>query len=128
MAESIVKYLPEQDITCHASAAIVGARCVSISGVPVEGNPTVAPSGAGAKVFGIAATDAATGAKVAVHHSPGGVYPVEVGTGGVTAGAVVEAAATGTVVTRSAGIPVGTVTETAAAGAQVFVHFAPHQI
>jgi hypothetical protein len=128
MAESIVKYLPEQDITCHAGAAITGARCVSISAVPTEGNPTVTHSGAAAKVFGISATDAASGAKVAVHHSPGGVYPVEVGSGGVTAGQVVEAAATGVIITRSAGIPVGTVLETAAAGAQAFVHFTPAAI
>lgn len=124
-AESIEKYANGRPITCNAGAAITGARFVSITAAPTSGNPTVQHTGAAAKVFGVSCTDAASGAILAVHVNRGDVVPVEAGTGGVTAGQVVEAAATGTAVTRSAGIPAGTCVEGAAAGAQALIMLAP---
>lgn len=96
---------------------------MSISAAPTEGNFTVQHTGAAAKAFGVSATDAASGAKVTVWR--GGVVPVEAGTGGVTAGQVVEAAATGTAVTRAAGIACGTCVEGAAAGSQALIALDP---
>lgn len=123
MAESIPKFKPQNSPTCHAGAAITGARFVSISAAPTEGNTTVQHTGAAAKAFGVSATDAASGAKLTVWR--GGVVPVEAGTGGVTAGQVVEAEAAGKAITRSAGIACGTVVEGAAAGAQALIALDP---
>lgn len=125
MAESIPKYRPGTSITCHASADVVGARCVAITGAPVDGNPRVGPPGAGARCFGVTATDATSGNKVGVHAAPGQVIPIEAGAGGVAAAAIVEATATGVIITRAAGIPVGEVVEGAAAGAQALVRWLP---
>lgn len=121
MAESIEKYANGRPITCAAGAAITGARFVSISAAPTSGNPTVTHTGAAAKVFGVSATDAASGAILPVHINDGDVVPVEAGTGGVTAGQVVEAEAAGKAITRSAGIAAGTCVEGAAAGAQALI-------
>lgn len=125
MSESVPKYRPGTSITCHASATITGARCVAVTGEPVEGNIQVGPPGAGAKCFGVAATDAVSGNKVGVHVAPGQVIPIEVGAGGVAANAVVEATATGVIITRAAGIGVGLVVEGAAAGLQALVKWQP---
>lgn len=125
MAESIPKYRPGVSITCHANAALTGARCVAIAGAPIDGNPRVGPPAGGARCYGVTATDAASGDKVGVHVTPGQHIPIEVGAGGVAAGAAVEATATGTIITRAAGIPVGEVVEGAAAGAQAIVKWAP---
>jgi hypothetical protein len=127
MAFSDLKYKGDS-VTCHAAGAIVGARCVAISAAPTGGNPTVNVPAAGAKCFGVAATDVASGNKFTVWHRPGLVLEIEAGAGGVVAGAVVEATATGTVITRAAGIPVGGVVEGAAAGAKALVRWNPDLI
>lgn len=125
MAESIEKYANGRPMTCAAGAAITGARFVSITAAPTSGNPTVQHTGAAAKVFGVSCTDAASGAIVAVHHNHGDVVEVEAGTGGVAAGEVVEAAATGVAITRASGIPAGTCTLAAAAGAKALIKLNP---
>lgn len=124
MAESIRKF-DGDSVTCHASAALTGARCVAVTGIPIEFNIQVGPPAAGAKCIGVTATDAASGAKVGVHVAHGQIIPIEVGAGGVTFNDVLEATATGVVITRTTGIPVALATESAAAGAQVLVRWSP---
>jgi hypothetical protein len=58
---------PADRVTCTATAAVTGKRFVAISGDrQADGTYSVAPAGAGAKVFGVAAFDAAAGRKVTV--------------------------------------------------------------
>ena len=97
----MAEYLPLHDdgdaITRSASAAITGGQLVSVSG-----SGTVAPSGAAdVPWLGVAAFDAASGADVTVF--TGGVQRIVAGTGGVTAGQLVHAGASGTVVTHTNG-------------------------
>lgn len=97
----MAEYLPLHDdgdaITRSASAAITAGQLVSVSG-----SGTVAPSGAGdAPWLGVAAFDAASGANVTVF--TGGVQRITAGTGGITAGQLVHAGASGTVVTHTNG-------------------------
>jgi ornithine cyclodeaminase/alanine dehydrogenase-like protein (mu-crystallin family) len=85
-------------ITSQASAAVIGARCVSASG-----NNTVANSGAAAvTVLGIAAHDAVTGDKLAVWPLQGVVHEVT-GAGVVAAGDLLATGANGTVAAIGAG-------------------------
>lgn len=121
MAESIPKFRPGVALTCHAAAAITGARFVTVVGEPVGGNTQVGVPGAGARVFGVAAQDAAAGAKVGVHHSPGQVVPVEAGAA-LAAGDLVTPSATGVAVVAAAGNAIaGQVTQGAGLGAQALV-------
>jgi hypothetical protein len=92
MAEYLPLHLPGRAVTRSASAAIVAGNLVSVSG-----SGTVAPSAAGdTSWFGTAGFDAASGATVTVFC--GGTQRLVAGTGGVTAGSLVQAGATGTVV------------------------------
>jgi hypothetical protein len=96
MAEYAPRYAPGADITSQASATTTAGQLVSVSG-----DGTVAPSGANDTAWvGVAAFDAASGAKVTIR--TGGVQRL-VNTGGVTAGDMVVASATaGTVATLAA--------------------------
>ena len=97
MAEVTPRYAPGAAQTWTASAAITGGQLLIVSG-----SGTVAPaSGASAAYIGVAGNDAASGAPVQVY--TGGVQRIVAGTGGVTAGQTVEAAAGGTVVTHTNG-------------------------
>ena len=85
-------------ITQTASAAITGGRLVEVTG-----NNTVGPAGAASvKVLGVAATDAASGAKVDVWPLPGIVHRV-LGTGAINAGDNLAAGAAGVVAAIGAG-------------------------
>lgn len=68
-------------VTCTTSAAVTGKTLVAISGdAQDDGTYTVAPAGAGAKVFGVAAWDAPSGGKVTVITVPSGqIVPVTAG-------------------------------------------------
>lgn len=90
-------------LTCHASAAVIGCRFVSISGARVDGNPAVAHTGAGLDPFGVAARDKAIGEKVMVHRDRTIVVPVEVGVTPVVAGGLVMSDAVGRCVPYVAG-------------------------
>lgn len=97
MAEYLPLHKPGQAITRSASASITAGQLVSVSG-----SGTVAPSGAGdVPWLGVAAFDAASGANVTVF--AGGTQRIVAGTGGVTAGQLVHAGASGTVVTHTNG-------------------------
>ena len=113
-----VPYWDEADtITCHAGAAITGKRFVGISGPRIDGNPTVTHAAAAAAPsrVGVAAYDAAVGAKVTVYFGHQ-VMPVTVGAAAVAAGAPVGSDATGLAVAAGANPPLGTAFDDAAVG------------
>lgn len=119
MPESIPKQ-HGRTITCHAGAALVGARFVAITGEPVGGTPLVGAPAAGARTYGVTARDAAAGAKVSVHR-PGQIVPVEASVA-LAAGNLVTPTATGAAAVAAVGQHIaGQVTEGAAAGGQALV-------
>jgi hypothetical protein len=121
MAEYLPLHAPGRAITRSASAAITGGQLVIVSG-----SGTVAPSSAASAAWvGVAGFDAGSGDNVTIH--AGGVQRCIAGTGGVTAGQLVEPAAGGTVVTHTNGTNdfnvVGLALSTATAGNTVEVQF-----
>lgn len=90
MADMVPFYFPADTLTCHADGAVTGQRFVGISGARTDDNPTVAHAAGGD--FGVAARDAADGAKVTVFTV--GVLAVEA-SGAIAAGARVVSAADG---------------------------------
>lgn len=116
MAEYVPIHTPGQSVTSTASAAITGGQVLVASG-----NGTVAPSSAAsAAVVGVAAFDAASGAKVTYY--TGEIHEVTA-TGAITAGQTVEAATAGTVAAHTNGTNdlniIGVALTTAAGGAKV---------
>jgi hypothetical protein len=96
MADYLPVYREGDAITLSASATITGGTVVEVSG-----SGTVGPAGAGSlKVVGVAAFDAASGARVTVY-GRGMVHEV-VNSGGVTAGDQLITAAAGKVATLAA--------------------------
>lgn len=97
MAEYLPLHKPGEAITRSASAAITAGQLLSVSG-----SGTVAPSAA-ADVgwLGVASRDTASGDTLTVFC--GGTQRIVAGTGGVTAGALVHAGASGTVVAHTPG-------------------------
>lgn len=97
MAEYLPLHKPGEAITRSASAAITGGQLLSVSGAG-----TVAPAAAGDTAWlGAASKDTASGDILAVFC--GGTQRLVAGTGGVTAGQLVQAGANGTVVTHTNG-------------------------
>lgn len=87
---------PGADLPILTSAAVTGGQLVAVSG-----NQTVAPTSAATGAWlGVAAFDAASGAKVTVH--AGGVHELAA-SGAIAAGANVVGAADGAVATVGAG-------------------------
>lgn len=103
-----------------ASAAVVGGQLVEATTTGAVG-----PAGANSlKVVGVAAFDAATGARVTVHPIPGNIHET-VTPGGSAVGDTIAAAAAGAVATAvagtaaAAGYDLGIATTTASAGNKV---------
>lgn len=100
-------YAPGADITAQATAAVTARRFVAITGDRVSGgNIAVAPAPAGARAFGVAAHDAATGALVTVVRGNSRVVKVAAGSA-IAAGSEVEVGADGKAVTKASGVAVG---------------------
>lgn len=98
-------YSPGGDITAEATAAVTARRLVAISGNRASGgNLSVAHAAAGARAFGVAKHDAATGELVGIARD--GVVLVTAG-GSIAAGAEVEVGSAGRVVTATTGKVVG---------------------
>lgn len=115
MAEYLPIYKPGHGITLKASAGITGGQLVEVTG-----SGTVGPAGAAsAKVVGVAAFDAAINDNVTVF--AGGVQH-GTASGAITAGDVVQAAASGQVASGTTA-PVGIALTSAASGADVRVQF-----
>jgi hypothetical protein len=113
MADYAPVFLPGTVFTSQASATITGGQVLEVSG-----NGTVAPAGAGSvKVVGVAAHDAASGAKVAVIANKV-VHDTTAGTGGITAGNNLLTEAAGVVVAGAAavGTRIGVAMTTATVG------------
>jgi hypothetical protein len=92
MPDYTPKYLYGDEATGTASATIVGGQLLVVSG-----DDTVGPAGdaADVTVIGVAAQDAASGARVS--YFPRGKIHITTTAGAVTAGAGVSAGAAGTV-------------------------------
>lgn len=104
MANDLIPFKEDGErVTCTPSTAVVGKTCVSISGDRnADGTYTIAPSGAGGKVFGIAAWDCPVGGRVTVVTvTSGHIVPVTT-SGVITAGQSVKPAAGGTVIAATA--------------------------
>lgn len=121
MAEYLPLYAPGRAIARQASAAISAGNLVVVTGSGTVGPTT----GATASWVGVAANDASVGDNVTIF--AGGIQRIVAGTGGVTAGQLVEAAASGQCVTHTNGTNdfnvVGLALNTAVAGALVEVQF-----
>lgn len=114
MPNYVPLYKPGSSLPYTASAAITGGQLLEVTGSGTVG-PAVAAS---VKVVGVAAFDAASGARVTIH--TGGVQRVAAAAGGVTAGDIIAAGAAGTVAPIGAGVfgtKLGIALTTAAAGA-----------
>lgn len=97
MAEYLPLHKPGEAITRAASAAITSGQLLSVSG-----SGTVAPCSAGdTSWLGVASKDTASGDNLTVFC--GGTQRIVAGTGGVTAGSLVQAGAAGTVVAHTNG-------------------------
>lgn len=89
MSDYLPVFLPGTAVTLTASAAITGGQLLAVSG-----SGTVAPAAAGSAAYiGVAASDAASGARVTVY--PRGVIHETVADGDITAGAQLQTGATG---------------------------------
>lgn len=98
MSDYAPLFMPGDVITCTTSAAVTGGRLAAVSG-----NGTVAHAGADSNaVIGVFAFDAASGTQVSVHGR--GQVHVSTAAGAITAGDRINAAATGTVKTATAGV------------------------
>lgn len=96
MAEYLPLYKPGKEITRAASASITGGQLVIVSG-----SGTVAPASAATHLWvGVAAFDAASGDNVTVFSE--GVQRLTA-SGAITAGQLVEAAASGAVAAHTNG-------------------------
>ncbi|SIM07995.1 Uncharacterised protein [Mycobacteroides abscessus subsp. abscessus] len=100
-------YAPGADITAHATSPVTARRFVAISGDRVAGgNIAVAPAPAGARAFGVAAHDGATGALVTVVRGNSRVVKVAAASA-IAAGAEVEVGTAGKAAALASGIAVG---------------------
>lgn len=132
MANDLIPYKrPGEDLTCNATAAVIGKRCVQITaakvnhaeglaatadgGVYQAGLPSAAgAAGAGKRVLGVAKYDAALGALFGVVND--GVVPITT-SAIIGHGQLVEVAADGTIIPNAAGVPIGMALDDAASGA-----------
>lgn len=109
-------YEPATAITGHVGVTVTGKRFVKVSAdrqagpalnaSSTGGNIVVAPCGAGQKAIGVAAKDAAAGAKVGIWVQ-NVVIPVKCGAVALTAGVEVESDATGQAVVLASGKSLG---------------------
>jgi len=97
MAEYLPKFLPGKAVTALSSATITGGQLVYVTG-----SGTVGPAGAAANIpVGVASRDVVSG--VAVGYFARGTVHRLTASGTVTAGDLVEAAASGAVATHTVG-------------------------
>lgn len=113
-------------VTAYVEAAVTGKRAVIISGPRVDDLPQISPAGAGAVTFGVAARDAATGARVTVHR--GGIIPVTAGAS-ITAGQAVKSTSVGKATPAANGdVAIGVAIDDAAEDEDTPVAFYPHVV
>lgn len=120
--ECIPLFRPGADVTCLTTGAVTGKTFVDISATrdATTGLFKVATAAAASKALGVAAYDAASGARVPVIAGPGHIVPVTA-RGAITAGAEVEVGGTGGIVTLASGKAVGKALETGSNGNDCFI-------
>lgn len=118
--ECIPLYRPGQDITAVTTGAVTGKTFVDYSAAMTTGLPSVNTATAAGKVAGVAAYDAASGARVAIIRGKGQIVPVTAG-GTIAALAEIEVGASGRPVVFSAGVKVGRALTAGTSGNQMFV-------
>jgi hypothetical protein len=123
--ECIPLYRPGADLTCLTTGAVTGKTFVDISAAPspalsAGGNIRVNTATAAGTVLGVAAYDAASGARVPVISGKGVVVPVTAG-GTIAYGAEVEVGSSGRAVTLAAGKAVGRALEAGTNGNDIFI-------
>ena len=118
--ECIPLYRPGLDITAVTTGAVVGKTFVDYSAALTTGLVSVVTATAAGKVAGVAAYDAASGARVPVIRGKGQIVPVTAGAA-ITALAEVEVGTGGKAVTFSAGVKVGRALSTGVNNTDCFV-------
>lgn len=112
-------FRPGWHVTARATAQLTGKRFVGISAdLDDDGVIRVGLPAAGARTFGVAAHDAATGTVLTILRR--GIIPVTAG-GTITAGQEVQVDNVGRVVTLAAGVSIGQAVENATTGQDVAV-------
>lgn len=129
MANDLIPFKEDGErVTCTPSAPVTGKTLVSISGDrQADGTYTIAPAGAGGKVFGVACWDAPAGGRVTVVTIPSGhIVPVTAGAA-LAAGDSITPEAGGTaVVAAGAARACGIVLTGAADGDDAVVQLVNH--
>ena len=120
--ECIPLFRPGADVTCLTTGAVTGKTFVDISATrdAATGLFKVATAAAGAKAFGVATYDAASGARVPVIAGPGHIVPVTA-RATIAFGAEVEVGGTGGVITLASGKAVGKALEAGTNGNDIFI-------
>lgn len=121
--ESIPVFRPGGDLTATASGAVTGKTFVNITAgytLATGVIPTVATAAAAGLTLGVAAYDAASGARVAVIAGPGTITPVTAG-GTIAVGAEVEVGASGQAVTIASGKARGRAMSAGTSGSDVLI-------
>lgn len=118
--ECIPHYRPGADITAVTTAAVTGKTFVDLSAALTTGLPSVAPSTAAGKTVGVAARDAASGARVSIIRGKGSIVPVTAG-GTIAYGAEVEVGSAGKAVTIASGVAVGRAWSAGTSGNDVII-------
>lgn len=109
--ECIPLFRPGADISATTTGAVTGKRCVAHSaalttGTVNAGLPQVATAAAGLGIAGVAAYDAASGARVAVIRGARTILPITAGAT-VTALSEVEVGTNGRVINKASGVAIG---------------------
>ncbi|UEA58575.1 DUF2190 family protein [Gordonia otitidis] len=110
-------FRPGASVTIRATTALSGGRLVAIASA-YDGNFPTKLCPAGAKPFGVATADIASGALGTALRE--GIIPLIAGAS-ITAGTQVESDAQGRVIPLNTGIPVGTAVEAGTTGLPVAV-------
>lgn len=117
MPDCVPAWIPGEQLTAFAAAALTGCRLVKISAAPQsDGTPTVNVPGAGDPCYGVAAQDAPINTAVMVYRSST-ILPVESGAA-FAAGAELQCDASGRVITLAAGVKVGIAHQAAGAAGE----------
>lgn len=122
MADCIPLFRPGGDITVLTTAAVTGKTFVGVSAArdTATGLIKAAPATAAGPALGVAARDAASGARGAVIAGPGTILFVTAG-GTIAAGAQVEVGSAGKAVTLASGIAVGLALEAGTSGNDLLI-------
>lgn len=112
-------FRPGRDVTVLTTGAVTGKTFVAISAAPDASGLLKGATAAGAaKAFGVAARDAASGARVLVIKK--GIVPVTAG-GTIAVGAEVEVGASGRAVVLASGKAAGQAVSAGSNGADVLI-------